>query len=196
TPAGRRRDLCFDTCFALVPPGRRAGTASASPVRVGTLTGGDCGRCGHPLHNLLDVDLSDRRFAFLKVRATRLPVPACLSCFDWTYATFDRAGRAAWSPRTPEPEFEAEEYVPLAAGNLVLGPQARTPLEPTLGSPSSAVGGHPFWINDAEFPPCPGCRRPMPLVGHVDLGAVGADGIGYAYACGACRTTAANFRCT
>jgi hypothetical protein len=62
----------------------------------------------------------------------------------------------------------------------------------------SQIGGHPTWIQDAEYPTCGGCRRTMVCVGQIDSGDVDAnrEGIFYAFLCSECAMTASSYQQT
>jgi hypothetical protein len=61
------------------------------------------------------------------------------------------------------------------------------------------LGGHPAWIQDAEFPRCPGCNKLMHFLLQLDSELPGAEGgvamwgtggLCYGFRCEPCRTTA------
>lgn len=68
----------------------------------------------------------------------------------------------------------------------------------TLPTRYSQLGGHPAWIQDAEYPACGGCRRTMRCIGQVAREDVdpGREGIFYAFLCADCATTASNYQQT
>jgi hypothetical protein len=62
----------------------------------------------------------------------------------------------------------------------------------TLPTRHSQIGGHPAWIQDAEYPTCGECGRTMRCIGQVACEEVdaGREGIFYAFLCADCATTA------
>jgi hypothetical protein len=59
----------------------------------------------------------------------------------------------------------------------------------------SQLGGHPSWINDPTYPPCPACARTMMAVAQVapeDF--VGpAEGVFYVHLCAACAVVGVSY---
>jgi hypothetical protein len=68
----------------------------------------------------------------------------------------------------------------------------------TLPTHYSQIGGHPAWIQDAEYPTCGECQRTMRCIGQVACEDVdpGREGIFYAFACADCATTASAYQQT
>jgi hypothetical protein len=68
----------------------------------------------------------------------------------------------------------------------------------TLPTHHSQIGGHPAWIQDAEYPTCGECHRTMRCIGQVACEDVdpGREGTFYAFACADCATTASTYQQT
>ena len=73
---------------------------------------------------------------------------------------------------------------------ITLGAQRRTPYEAVgrfmLDEPSiSQIGGHPEWIQDAEYPICPTCHRHMICIAQISWEDFEeyAEGSTYAFVC-------------
>lgn len=190
----QRRQLYFDTSYELVKPAKAAPGEGESPVAVVTDSPLSCGRCGNPMANLLDMQVSDPRLSFLGLSG-RLVVPTCSHCFDWTFARTDDSGQATWLPESTGHGEGSEGFVPLPRRKLTLGPAARTPLH-SMVTWGSCLGGHPLWLQDAVYPECPGCGRRMMFIGQVSLDLLGGDGMAYAFLCHDCRITATHYSCT
>lgn len=62
----------------------------------------------------------------------------------------------------------------------------------------SQVGGHPTWIQDAEYPACGQCRRTMLCIGQVACDDLepSNEGIFYAFLCSDCAMTASTYQQT
>jgi hypothetical protein len=80
----------------------------------------------------------------------------------------------------------------------VLGPQTRPPLESgdwlAPVEEFSQIGGHPTWVQDAEYPQCPGCQQPTPFIDQLsneDYEKYG-EGIYYLFAYGQCGVVSTN----
>lgn len=217
TPEGGKRVLYRETCYELVVVDEAEGTPSAHAVAVATPNEAVCGWCGRRLVTLLDVDLRDGRCGFIVGErtegGTRLRVAHCWWCsvYATLYTDVDLHGGSMWSaangakPRILEQvgTGEGEEEPEPASRRLVLGERRKTAFEAVgrfmldeMGI--SQVGGHPEWIQDAEYPTCPGCQRLMECVGQVswpDMDAY-AEGCTYAFLCLPCGKAATVYQQT
>lgn len=68
--------------------------------------------------------------------------------------------------------------------------------EPFALEDSSTLGGMPSWLQDAEFPRCPECRRLMRFLAQHDNGALGEEGLYYAFFCGDCSVASVSYQQT
>ena len=195
TPEGERRDLFYTTSYELVAHDESDETGRSSPVRAAVpepLVGQRCGWCGRDLRVLFALDLGDPRLAFLGCSGMSLRIARCDFCSPYAtvYTDVDFKGNATWSASTgPQPAASGSwaEY-PLVGRQLVLGSRRRTPAEMVgayWSAHDSSLGGHPDWIDDAQYPECPECRRRMRFVGQVETCDVidNAEGITYAFLC-------------
>ncbi|MBW5448722.1 hypothetical protein GE107_22020 [Cohnella sp. CFH 77786] len=67
----------------------------------------------------------------------------------------------------------------------------------TLEAPVSQIGGHPAWIQDAEYPICPCCSETMMFIGQIDMEqAANSEGIYYTILCGSCLISPVNYQQT
>lgn len=220
TLEGGRRNLYHQTCYELVPAAEPEFTASRHAVAVSTPTDVSCGWCGRQLATLLDIDLRDTRCAFVvegeaasDKMGTRLRIAHCRWCsyYATLYTDVDLQGSVRWSDTNEEmPSILAkvglgndDDLPPPAPRRLVLGPQRRTPFEAVgrfmLDEPgTSQLGGHPDWIQDSEFPVCPGCQRRMLCIGQVAWEDIEefAEGSTYAFLCLSCGKGATTYQQT
>jgi hypothetical protein len=68
------------------------------------------------------------------------------------------------------------------------------------------VGGVPSWVQSADHPRCPGCRKGMAFLVQIDSGLPraagqaewywGSGGVAYGFWCDGCRTSAWLWQCT
>ncbi len=101
--------------------------------------------------------------------------------------------------------------VPIADLRLVDGQLPRRSLLPaavprspwhaaidTLPTHYSQLGGHPAWVQDAEYPTCEQCQRTMVCIGQIACEDVDPrrEGIFYAFLCSDCATTASTYQQT
>jgi hypothetical protein len=168
----------------------------ASPVVVGAARDDSCPRCGEPETTLLDLDLRDARLDFLGVRGTRLRIPTCTACWSTSFSRFDGSGNARSIVVGSDDDDDHDgEPAPPRPTPMLLVP-GRTPVEPCLGDMHAWIGGHPDWIDDADYPDCPACGRSMMFVAQVDLDALDGVGMRYAFLCAPCQMAATFARCT
>jgi hypothetical protein len=68
----------------------------------------------------------------------------------------------------------------------------------SLPTQYSQIGGHPTWVQDAEYPACSNCGKTMPCIGQISCGDVGprSEGIFYAFLCPDCAMTASTYQQT
>lgn len=207
---GNRRDLFYHTAYELTPASTQD-AADSGPVTVVAPLDEHCRWCGRPLTAMFDLDVRDPRLSFLGLEGERLRLATCEWCSEFTpvYIEFDANGGARWSAYNEgQPEILRQVKISDDGGmffesprRLVLGPRRRTPYEANIqGVPlrQSQLGGHPTWIQDAEYPACPGCRRSMLNVGQVateELLGTG-EGITYVFMCPTCRLATTTFQQT
>ena len=100
--------------------------------------------------------------------------------------------------------------VPITEANLVGGlPRrslilANTPRSPwhagmdSLPTQYSQIGGHPTWVQDAEYPTCGACNQTMPFIGQISCEDIEPhrEGIFYAFLCSGCAMTASTYQQT
>ena len=180
--------------------------------RLGGLAdaGAACGVCGGSLHNLITFDPTPD--GIVSMRPRRLQIVTCLSCLGWTrsplFFKHDETGTpTALDSTHEEPEFPSG---PIKEMWVELSPTPpRWQWQDWALSNSREnlhrVGGHPTWIQSAEYPTCPDCQRLMPMLlqldselptqdGHEWLW--GSGGICYVFWCDGCQVSASLWQCT
>jgi hypothetical protein len=65
-------------------------------------------------------------------------------------------------------------------------------MEPSL----SQVGGHPGWVQDADYPSCPACSVTMKAIGQLDGEMIqeNGEGVYYMFGCEPCQMTAVSYQ--
>lgn len=208
TQAGGRRDLYFTTCFELIKD-KQAELSREVEVEQATELGG-CAWCQRPLRRLLDLDLRDPRCRWISAEGERLRLAVCTRCsfYATTYLDMTLTGEAHWSQlngkkpallhKIPEDGEMVEFPEPLIPGSA-----RQTPFE-AVGrflmdeNGVSQLGGHPEWIQDAEYPLCPVCQQTMPFLGQVafeDWEEYG-EGVFYLFLCLPCKKAATLYQQT
>ena len=198
---GQRRDLYFHTCTQLVSVDSAfTGQFNAIAEREDC-----CPWCQQSLINLVDLVPAEFGLVELGDRCDRLQVTTCDICttYDIIFGSCDRAGRGQWSrfnAQSDDPPDDAEDWERLPNHSLVPAGR-RSPLfaaDQFLPTRFSQLGGHPTWIQEADYPHCPACHQTMMFLAQVDWEDVDEDGEGllYAFVCPDCRTTATEYQQT
>jgi hypothetical protein len=203
TPQGARRDLFVRECHPLVEPTDER--ARPGIVRVVDDHAEACRWCGRPMITILDLDLGSPEAAFLGLPGRRLRIATCqvCTCYGTVFTRIDQEGGPTWHEANRRPDFlpdGAEDWGLLPRGCLEFGDTPRSWTESANwlvpGVRFSQVGGHPTWIQDAEYPCCPDCERPMPFVAQLsneDYQECG-EGLFYLFACQACGVAATGYQ--
>lgn len=199
---GGQRWLFHRECYPFKVAEAPGAPAAVTMLQTGTQS---CPWCGGGLTVLFDFDLQHPQLEFMKLPGKRLRIAACMhcNCYGTVYMKADLEGGYSWSEYNVVPE-----YLPDHGGGTyeadwremqLLEQPAGTyeSAEWTLEAPASQIGGHPAWIQDADYPACPCCSRTMTFVAQADMGQVAEDeGIYYAFVCRECLITAVNYQQT
>lgn len=162
-------------------PTWRLDAGDAQPQRFGGDGDCVCGICARPTQRLLVIDPVPPG---LGVTMARLTLEACLRCVEANEVmeyVHDAEGRP--SPhryQMPGDEPDAESLAPLAAEVRLAPTPARWFWQDWASSNDrqnlSRLGGHPSWIQGADYPHCPECRRFMSFLIQLDAALPGGDG--------------------
>lgn len=176
-------------------------------IRFGGPGARECTVCGKPLHHLLRV--SAAHLSGLLTGLPALTLDTCRSCLGWSvphlWFRHDDSGACAPVPgevrRTPE--FPAEPFATTEVTVVPTGERWRWQDWALSNSRENLhrIGGHPTWIQSAEFPACPDCDRTMrfllQLDSELDGGWLwGSGGILYVFWCDDCRVSGQTWQCT
>lgn len=197
---GSRRDLYFSQCTHLV----KQAPKQPAVFRAVTEYGENCPHCSLPLINLFEVaPVAVGLSADCWPEKIRILVCQCCTVYDTVFATLDPQGQPRW--------FEKNAISALAVKNSadwitlpldILHPgETRLPLfaaDPNLPTTFSQLGGHPAWVQDAEYPKCPTCAQTMMFLAQISYEDIEeyADGMLYGFICPSCRTTATSYQQT
>jgi hypothetical protein len=203
TEKGTRRDLFAYRCHPLAGPEGQA--ADAGIARVVTEHEGACRWCGRALTTLLDLDLTSPSLSPLIYDGRRLRIAACdvCSCYGTVFTAVGPDGESSWHEGNRQPAYlprDAADWPRMPQGRLVLGKEPRHWLESAdwlvPGVCFSQVGGHPTWVQDADYPRCPECGRAMQFVAQVSNEDIdeNSEGIYYTFACRGCGVAAVNYQ--
>ncbi|MNO38939.1 hypothetical protein D3C76_290570 [compost metagenome] len=178
-----------------------------TPSAVVALQAGDpsCPWCHSELTVLFDYDLHNPLVQFMKLHGQRLRIAACMhcNCYGTVFMNADLDGRYSWSEYNVVPDFlpEYEDMGQLSSWRAMqLSEQQMGAYDNAywmLEVPASKIGGHPTWIQDAEYPSCPCCSVTMKFIAQMDMEQVeDGEGIYYAFMCEACLKVAVNYQQT
>lgn len=202
----RKRLLFHHDSYHFKVCGEMIGGAEPVQLAVVALQTDDkvCPWCGGKLMVLFDYNLQDPLVRFMKLPGQQLRIAACMrcNCYGTVYMKVDLDGSYSWSEYNTVPDFlpetESDEELTLRA--LRLSERLMGTYEGahwTLEAPASQIGGHPAWIQDAEYPTCPCCSDTMMFIGQIDMEqAADSEGIYYAFLCRACLITTVNYQQT
>lgn len=196
----RRRDLFFSDCFAIEKAA--AGDAVDKSVVVARETSNHCPWCNEKLVHLLDLDLSDARFSFLKLKTKHLPVLTChvCTCYGQIFSEFTSEGAAHWSDCNKRPKFLPADSKtwprnPWHGKPIALKQRRAIEASGCASATVSQIGGLPTWVQDDAFPDCPWCKRTMMFLAQIDQAVfAGHEGIYYAFLCAQCRITGTTYQ--
>jgi len=196
TAEGERRDLFFQTCDTLVRLPETESAPAGNPVTVIEAFPEKCRWCEWEMTTLFDFALASPQLNFLNLQGERLRVVMCDRCSGFTniFMDVDTNGESAWAEGNVRPEFigwERDDYERLPVNRMILGRKRRTPYEAhwrVLEEGHSQVGGHPAWIQDAEYPRCPGCEELMTFIAQLQTDDLDDydEGTNFAFYCGRC----------
>ncbi len=202
TAEGRRRNLYFAQCVELVP-GHSARPASFMAIQERKDA---CPWCQTKLTNLFDVDGAIFHLVSGSVGLGIVQVATCEVCtaFGTVFGQLDDKGRGRWrwAPKNSRPKYLPDDtpiWDRLPEDALTLG-KPRSPFvaaDQFVPAAFSQLGGHPTWIQDADYSCCLECGQTMMFLAQVDHGDIEtAEGIYYAFVCQACQTTATTYQQT
>ncbi|WP_433675303.1 hypothetical protein [Microbacterium gorillae] len=189
TADGTRRDLTFPAAVAFQPS-----EAPPDGDVIGGTADGRCPRCGGTLTNAVTITGAHPRFLAFELGGV-VSIPVCPSCSmlteangdsvcDWVRYETDGTSRiestSAIEPELGGPEFSlpvtwtpATEYAGGSATHSIDTGLWRTHAD-CYEVP--VVGGHPLWLQDAEYARCPDCDRRMRHLAWIPLHCLSEDG--------------------
>lgn len=184
--------------------------ASPAPGQVARFGGRGAGRCTVCLeqsHHLLTLDPIPACASIS--RLSRLQLDSCLSCLGWSvpvlWSRHERDGtpNALSCDARKEPEFPAAPLGEVEVRLVRLDPRWDWQDWGASNSRENLhrLGGHPTWVQSAEYPTCPGCRSTMrfllQLDSELDKGWLwGSGGILYVFWCDRCTISGQLWQCT
>jgi hypothetical protein len=157
-----------------------------------------CDGCGGPIYCLFDFSsVSDSYFEQDIADAPRR-ILGCLhcACFGPSFIQ-NRGGETKQIVGADEiPGWESDTYKSVSR---ILHERPLPPFacaEPFAFQDCSTLGGCPSWLQDAEYPHCIECGSLMKFLAQHDNGAVGEEGLYFAFYCATCSMTAVTYQQT
>lgn len=207
--AGGKRLLFHPESYHFIAERENKEKVLRPSTAVSVLHPGDqaCPWCSGRLTVLFDYNLEDPLLQFMKLSGRRLRIAACMqcNCYGTVYMKVDLNGGYTWSEYNTVPAYlpdyeDGEDREELIWNSLRLSERRMGTYESghwTLEAPASQIGGHPAWIQDAEYPECPCCSESMRFIAQMDMEqAEDSEGIYYAFLCGTCLISAVNYQQT
>ncbi|MDR7315496.1 DUF1963 domain-containing protein [Brevibacillus nitrificans] len=202
TQEGERRDLTHSLSYAIrVTSEQTHSEDEVSAARFLTTSTSTCPWCEGSLTILMDVEAAHPSLAYLALSLERLKIQTCerCGCFSTIYMDVDSQGVPVWSRFNHKPDYlrsiDPDDYSGVSDYRLTLSTEPHSPFFAaiwTLSQQNSQIGGHPSWVQDADYPSCPCCGKRMRFIGQIDwadfvpLG----EGIFYMFVCPEDKMTA------
>ncbi|HEX2419255.1 MAG TPA: hypothetical protein VHJ83_14235 [Micromonosporaceae bacterium] len=192
---GRRR-LCSQRAYALVPTRPKDAPVSGGPAAA------NCPQCGNGLWSVLNIDTADPRVDAALAHTGwrgRLRVITCYrcACYGTVFCEVAPDGAVRWSPHTKPPEYVDDGDWAMPSGWLTAGPARSTPYQSDAwAAGGSTLGGHPDWVQGADYPLCPSCGVPMAFLALLHGGDFDewGEGAHYVFLDARCRLAAVNYQ--
>lgn len=183
-------------------------SSDRQPYRFGGVSEARCGLCGEQVPHLITLDPVPDGIGITGLARVELAV--CLSCLGWKKEILFYQHNKEGRPRALDyaESFSTPQFVEIpleeTTVNLVdLG--ARWRWQEWNNENLHRLGGHPTWIQSAEYSCCPVCERTSSFLmqlnsdlrdgdGHQFLW--GTGGIGYVFWCDQCKVSSFLWQCT
>lgn len=206
TPDGERRNLVNHLCYAIRQTDphhdeQQGDIKEVHHARFLETSHSTCPWCKRKLTKLIDVDTNHPALQHLILPMENLQVITCENCgaFSTIYMELDNRGEPVWSRDNQEPDYlsdvEDVDTNTRSSSRLTLSTKPQSPYYAavwTMSQLDSQIGGHPSWVQDAEYPICPCCERRMEFIGQIDYADFDeySEGIFYMFICLKDRITA------
>lgn len=195
---GQRRDLYLQQCYEL----KKGASTTPESFMVIRDRDDECPWCQTKLVSLLTV--APQTFD-LKFETELFEVATCVICtaYGTVYGTFNGEGEAQWSSKNNTPGYLPDDTdgwgrLPIDALTVGKPRSALFAADWQLPTTYSQLGGHPTWVQDAEYPKCPDCSKSMVFIGQIANDEIQehTEGTYYTFVCSDCRTTATTYQQT
>ncbi|WP_254513961.1 hypothetical protein [Anatilimnocola floriformis] len=175
-------------------------------VQIGGPGSSVCRSCQGELHRLVYFPTTN---AMPGVTLPQLSIETCLSCLGWEvgrmfYQHDEQGLPSCLASTTCKPKFPSTGLAAAAAKLVQQGERWRWQTWDDAQN-LNRVGGHPVWVQSAEYPPCPLCHQTMSFLLQLNSELTttnrrefmwGSGGLGYVFWCDACRVSGLLWQCT
>lgn len=219
TEDGKRRNLFYESCYKIESYDEEDSAVSKAnadykdsivsktePVLFLHPKTEKCEWCGKDLVSILNFNLRDSACSFIELNEAidSLDIMTCIfcNCYGYIYSEFDATGKSKWSELNIIPQYlyenEDDEFE-FPKKSFVMSREKRSCYHSAsqfLETTFSQIGGHPTWIQDAEYPKCPKCSQHMTFIAQFDWEDVEnyGEGIYYAFICSDCNIAATHYQ--
>ncbi|MCG7407098.1 DUF1963 domain-containing protein [Paenibacillus sp. ACRRX] len=200
---GERRELISNLCYAIRATDEQQDCTGETPdAHFLKTSNSNCPWCERKLTVFIDADTTHPSLAYLGLSIERLQVASCeqCGCFNTIYMELDHQGVPTWSQYNEKPDYlpgldDEDSSAAAASAKLSLASEPQSPYFAAswaLTQLDSQIGGHPSWVQDAEYPLCPCCATRMRFIGQLDWADFDqyGEGIFYMFICTEDRLTA------
>lgn len=193
---GEKKSLIFDKCFAIV---KDEDVKDLHSNLYGGPVEERCPHCDSQYVNLLKIDGEYRQLQGFGIKG-KLSVTTCMSCLpygDFIFSKYDEEGnsKVVYHESGYGDEIDDEDQTLAEEHCFILSEKPAAMRYCSKWEDSSAIGGVPQFINDANYPACPECGKMMK---HLAL--LGEEytqyGNIYVQVCQDCRIAATSYQQT
>jgi hypothetical protein len=192
---GERRDLISLHCCRLA----RIDEEVKRAVRCRSRLKEKCPDCGSNLAWLFDFSEMDAHYFPGEFADAPRKIAFCslCSCFAPVFTRYHADGTWEWIAGNGTTEdIRAQNLTPCIRAIDLFTSAPFACAEPFGLGDASSLGGIPMWLQDAEFPRCIECGGIMTFLAQHDNGALGEEGVYYAFFCARCHVAAVNYQQT
>ncbi len=194
-------------------PTWRPADSQAHRVRFGGGSPGHCACCGEGLHHLITLEPVPESLGVTGLG--RLELATCLSCLGWEQPQlFYKHGddgqpqQTGYAGARITPEFPASGLRAAEVELARLSPRWQWQVDPACSGGFlnvHRVGGHPCWMEGADYPLCPACGKRMLFLLQIGSGLPtarggewmwGDGGICYSFWCDGCKVSGHLWQCS
>lgn len=204
TSDGQQRELCFAECIPIVPAGSEI--KAAPQLQIIADASDLCHLCHRNLAFMFVSNPEQNSTTHHPALTRSLKFLICEVCVEAGQALFteiDSQGNFVWSTINANTLDSRTYDTPLFPRNAMqLDNSFRNPYFAAVHPfprQISQLGGHPTWLQDAEYPKCLGCETTMNFFGQLDYEELESDleGMLYSFTCENCkRFLAVRYQCT